>query len=113
MKLIVFTHLPIPDPEPERGILDCPVCGSRHVRLTHLDCRALGSTRGEVQIGARGLQIDPAVPDPEGGTTVGLRCTCDLGHDSFLRFQQMHQATVVERRVAPWTIRSPSRDTDR
>ena len=103
MQLIVLTTIAAPDPDPERGILVCPVCASRHVVLTHLDCRALGSTRGEIQVGRQGLRIDPAIPDPEGGATVGLRCTCDLGHESVLRFHQVRHATIVERSVLPWT----------
>lgn len=73
------------------------------VPLTHLDCRALGTTHGEVQVGRDGLRIDPSIPNPEGGATVGLRCTCDQGHASVIRFRQVRDATVVERSVLPWT----------
>lgn len=90
-------------PAPERGILTCPVCDSRQVVLSHLDCRALGSTQGELQVGCDGLRIDPSIPDPEGGAIVGLRCTCDQGHESLIRFRQMRGATIVERSVLPWT----------
>ena len=95
-------------PAPQRGLLDCPACGSQRVVLTHLDCRALGSTSGAVQIGRDGLRIDPAIPDPEGGATVGLRCTCERGHDTIIRFRQMRDATVVERTVLPWTAHPAS-----
>lgn len=101
MHIIVMNA--IAAPTPQRGLLDCPVCGSQRVVLTHLDCRALGSTSGEVQIGRDGLHIDPAIPDPEGGATVGLRCTCEQGHETLIRFRQMRHATIVERSVLPWT----------
>jgi hypothetical protein len=90
-------------PEPDRHLMTCPVCGSQRVALLHLDCRGLGPTRGEVQIGTQGLQVDPLVPKPEGGATVGLRCTCDQGHEILIRFRQVRGATVVERSVLPWT----------
>ena len=99
MHIIVMNA--IAAPAPQRGLLDCPACGSQRVVLTHLDCRALGSTSGEVQIGRDGLRIDPAIPDPEGGATVGLRCTCEQGHDTVIRFRQLRDATVVERTVLP------------
>lgn len=95
-------------PAPQRGLLDCPVCGSQRVVLTHLDCRALGTTCGEIQIGCDGLRLDPAIPDPEGGASVGLRCTCERGHDTILRFRQVRDATVVERTVLPWTAHPAS-----
>jgi hypothetical protein len=97
-------------PIPERGILNCPICGSQHVVPTHLDCRALGTTRGEIQVGEDGVRIDPAIPDPEGGATIGLRCTCDLGHDSILRFRQVLGATIVERTACPWTAHPGAAD---
>ena len=99
---IILMHA-IAAPAPERSLLNCPACGSLRVVLTHLDCCGLGSTSGEVQIGRDGLRIDPAIPDPEGGDTVGLRCTCERGHDAIIRFRQMRDATVVERTVLPWT----------
>ena len=99
MHIIVMNA--IAAPAPQRGLLDCPACGSQRVVLTHLDCRALGLTSGEVQIGRDGLRIDPAIPDPEGGATVGLRCTCEQGHDTVIRFRQLRDATVVERTVLP------------
>jgi hypothetical protein len=99
-------------PEPNRILLSCPVCGSDKVALTHLDCRALGSTHGEVQVGRDGLRIDPSIPNPEGGATVGLRCTCDQGHESVIRFRQVRGATVVERNVLPWTSHPAGIDAD-
>lgn len=98
-----LTLLALAAPAPESGLLTCPVCDSRQVTLSHLDCRALGSTHGEIQVGRDGLRLDPSIPNPEGGATVGLRCTCEQGHDSIIRFRQMRDATVVERTVLPWT----------
>jgi hypothetical protein len=99
-------------PAPERGLLNCPVCGSRRVLPTRLDCRALGTTQGEIQVGEDGLRIDPTIPDPEGGASIGLRCTCDQGHHSILRFRQMQDATVVERTVLPWVASRAVLDED-
>ncbi|MCK6490618.1 MAG: hypothetical protein L6R48_20385 [Planctomycetes bacterium] len=90
-------------PPLERGLLTCPVCFSRQVTLSNLDCRALGSTHGEVTIGRDGLRIDPSTPNLEGGATVGLRCTCEQGHESLIRFRQMRGSTIVERSILPWT----------
>jgi hypothetical protein len=101
MHIILLNAVPVP--APERGLLTCPVCESRQVVLSHLDCRAIGSTHGEVQVGRDGLRIDPAIPNPEGGATVGLRCTCSQGHESLIRFRQMRGATIVERSILPWT----------
>jgi hypothetical protein len=101
MHIIVMNA--IAAPAPERGLLTCPVCDSRQVVISHLDCRALGSTHGEVQVGRDGLRIDPSIPNPEGGATVGLRCTCEQGHESVIRFRQMRVATIVERSILPWT----------
>lgn len=94
---------PLPGPAPERGLLACPVCGSRQVVLTHLDCRALGPMCGEVTIGPAGLRIDPAMPNPEGGATVGVHCICAQGHASVIRLRQVRGATTVERTILPWT----------
>jgi hypothetical protein len=100
MQIILATA--IASPEPARGILTCPVCDTRKVTITHLDCRALGSTHGEVQVGRDGLRLDPSIPNPEGGATVGLRCTCEQGHESLIRFRQLRGSTVVERILRPW-----------
>lgn len=100
MHIIIAT---LAAPVPERGLLTCPVCGSERVVLTQLDCRALGPIRGEVCVGRDGLRINPSIPDPEGGATIGLRCTCEQGHDSVIRFRQARHATVVERHILPWT----------
>jgi hypothetical protein len=99
----IITCHAITAPEHDRGILDCLVCGSRQVVLSHLDCRALGSIHGEVHIGRDGLRIDSSIPNPEGGATVGLRYTCEQGHESLIRYRQMRGATIVERIVLPWT----------
>jgi hypothetical protein len=90
-------------PAPERGLLTCPVCENREVTLTHLDCRALGNTHGEVQVERDGLRIDPSIPNPKGGATVGRRCSCDQGHESLIRFRQLRGSTIVERSILPRT----------
>jgi len=99
---IVVLNAPADQPA-QRRVLTCPVCDSHRVVLSHLDCRALGPLRGEVRIGRDGLRVAPSIPDPEGGAIVGLRCTCDLGHEAVIRFRQLRGATYVERSVLPWT----------
>jgi hypothetical protein len=110
MHIVMLASLPTP--APERGLLTCPVCNSRQVVLTHLDCRALGSTQGEIQVGRDGMRIDPSIAEPEGGASVGLRCTCEQGHESVIRFRQMRRSTVVERSLLPWTVHPPAAAAD-
>ena len=100
MQITLVTAIATPDPA--RGILTCPVCGSVRVIITHLDCRGLGSTQGEVQVGPEGLRLDPAIANPEGGACVGLACVCDHGHGSVIRFRQVRGSTIVERGILPW-----------
>jgi hypothetical protein len=96
-------------PAPRR-MLACPVCDSPRVTITHLDCRALGPMPGEVQVGRDGLRVDPTTPGPEGGATIGLRCACDQGHDSVIRFRQLRGATCIDHILLPWTAPSTRAD---
>lgn len=106
---LVLLNAPADEPAARRQ-LACPLCASQRITIAHLDCRALGPLAGEVAIGPDGLRIDPSIPAPEGGASIGLRCACDQGHAFVIRFRQLRGVTLVERTILPWTLHPASTD---
>lgn len=88
-------------PEPRRGRLLCPTCGSDRIVPVSVSCLSLSGQRGEAHLDQSGIRFDPSAAPAEGGSAIAITSRCQHGHLSCLRLRTIYESTTAETVALP------------